>query len=223
MKNSAQHGSPERGVSLLEVLIVIAIILVVSAAAIINILGSLKVAASDTAAQLVQQDMRLARQAAISNRLVYRLSFYAPSGIVLDQLVTDTVMVSGAPSITTTVNNISNDSVPSTVSFQILSGTPVDLDGFCSCLPSPGICSCTPQPSGTPLVPTVAIDFNGSNQIFFQPDGAGRDANGKICNGVVYSAISGQLLSSRVVTVWGSTGQIKLYKLFASAGGYYWK
>src|ERR1700688_1456860 len=117
MKNSAQRGSPEKGVSLLEVLIVIAIILVVSSAAIINVLGSLKVAAADTAAQVVQQDMRFARQNAISNRLVYRLTFNAPSGIVMDQLVTTTNIVSGLPSVVTSVNNVSNDAIPTNVSF----------------------------------------------------------------------------------------------------------
>src|SRR5580693_2278527 len=132
MKKSAQRGlGPEQGVSLLEVLIDIAIILVVSAAAIINISSSLQVAAADSAAQLVQQDMRMARQAAISNRLVYRLTFNAPSGIVMDQVITTSLMVSGVDSAYTVINNVSNDSIPSNVSFQILSGTPVDPDNFC--------------------------------------------------------------------------------------------
>jgi hypothetical protein len=183
----------------------------------------LKVAAADTAAQLVQQDLRLARQYAVSNRVQYRLTFNAPSGIVLDQLITTTTIVSGAPSVTTTVTNVSSDSIPSTVSFQILGGMPEDPDGFCSCLPPPGVCSCAPQSNGGVSPPTVAIDFNGTNQIFFQPDGAGRDVNGKLCNGVVYSAISGDMGSARTITVWGSTGQIKMYKLYASSGGYYWK
>src|SRR5580693_2178722 len=182
MKKSAQRGlGPEQGVSLLEVLIDIAIILVVSAAAIINISSSLQVASADSAAQLVQQDMRLARQAAISNRLVYRVTFNAPSGIVVDQLVTTSLQVSGVASAYTIVNNISNDSIPSTVSFQILSGTPIDPDKFCTCLASPGFCSCPPVGAGGVLTPTVALDFNGnptgtmnpngSPMIFFQPDG----------------------------------------------------
>lgn len=217
---------------MLEVLIVIAIILVVSAAAIINISSSLQVAAADSAAQLVQQDMRMARQAAISNRLVYRLTFNAPNGIVVDQLITTSMMVNSAASAYTIVNNVSNDSIPSTVSFQILGGTPVDPDNFCTCLASPGFCSCPPAQSGV-LTPSIALDFNGnpsgtlnpngSPMIFFQPDGAGRDVNSKICNGVVYTAISGDMGSARVVTVWGSTGQIKLYKLYAGNGGYQWK
>jgi type II secretory pathway pseudopilin PulG len=209
-------------VSLLEVLIVIAVVLVVSAAAIINIMSSLQVAAADSAAQLVQQDMRVARQAAISNRLVYRLTFNAPSGIVMDQLVTSTTVVSGVTTITTTVNNVSNDSIPSTVSFQVFSGTtPEEPDGFCTCPPSPAACSCAPPP--TVGFASQAVDLNGSNVIYFQPDGAGRDVNNKLCNGVVYSAVNGQISSSRAVSVWGSTGQIKLYKLFSQAGGYYWK
>jgi prepilin-type N-terminal cleavage/methylation domain-containing protein len=216
MEQKAQRGaSAEAGVSLLEVLIVIAIILVVSAAAIINILSSLKVAAADTAAQLIQQEMRMARQNAISNRLVYRLTFNAPSGIVMEQLVTTNMIVSGAPSAITTVNPVSNDAIPSTVSFQVLNGVPVDPDNFCTCPLPPATC--------TPCTPSLALDFNGSNVIYFQPDGAGRDVNGKLCNGVVYTAMTGQIFSSRAITVWGSTGQIRLYKLFSNTGGYYWQ
>jgi type II secretory pathway pseudopilin PulG len=202
-------------VSLLEVLIVIGIILVVSAAAIINISSSLQVAAADTAAQLVQQDMRLARQQAISTRLVYRLTFNAPSGIVMDQLISTSMLVSGVASAYTIVNNVSNDSIPSTVSFQILGGITVNPDGFCTLCQSGSTapCSCQPPTNGV-LTPTMAIDLNGSNQIFFQPDGAGRDANSRICNGAVYSAAGSDTGSSRVVTVWGSTGQIKLYKYY---------
>ncbi len=205
MKNRAQDGlSAEKGVSLLEVLIVVAIILVVSAVSIINISGSLKVAAADSAAQLVQQDMRLARQSAISKRLVYRLTFNAPGTIIMDQLLTTTTIVSGVPTVNTTVTNVLTDSLPGTVTFNKDSGAPIDYDSF-----GDGV---------------AAIYFNGSNQIYFQPDGAGRDATGKICNGVVYSEISGQMLSSRSITLWGSTGQIKLYKLYAGGtAGHYWK
>ncbi|SRR5579871_134023 len=212
MKRSAQYGQDrEKGVSLLEVLVVVAIALIVSAAAIINVLSSLKLAAADSAAQLIQQEMRVARQDAISKRLVYRLTFNAPSGIVLDQLLSTTSYVSGVATTVTTITNVSNDSIPGQVSFQILSGTPQDQDGFCSCAVPP--CTC----------PTQAVDFNAGTQIYFQPDGAGRDANGKLCNGVVYTAISGDMASQRSVTVWGSTGRITLYKLFNGPNGYYWK
>jgi type II secretory pathway pseudopilin PulG len=227
MKQRAERGlSGVQGVSLLEVLIVITMILVVSAVAIINISSSLQVAAADSAAQLVQQDMRMARQSAISNRLVYSLTFDPPNAILMQQLVATVILVSGVSTPTTIYNNVSNDTIPSTVSFQILSGTPVNPDNFCSCQPSPLVCSCQPPPAGSPLVPTVALDFNGQNpaQIFFYPDGAGRDANGRICNGVVYtSANAGQMSQSRAITVWGSTGQIRLYKLFSNVGGYYWQ
>src|SRR5271167_1257561 len=89
MENRAQCVcGAEKGVSLLEILIVIVIILVVSAVAIQNISGSLQASSADSAAQLVQQDMRLARQSAISDRLVYRLTFNTPGGIVMDKIAT---------------------------------------------------------------------------------------------------------------------------------------
>jgi Tfp pilus assembly protein FimT len=205
LEHRAQHGfSGEKGASLVELVFVVAISLVLSAVAIINIASSLKVAAADSAAQLVQQDMRMARQGAISNRLVYLLTFSAPNSIIMQQQVATLVTVNGATVPGYTYNPVSTDSIPSTVSFQILSGAPIDQDGFGS--------------------GTLAIDFNSGNTIYFYPDGAGRDANQKICNGVVYTGISGDMTSARSVTVWGSTGQIKLYKLYSNAtAGYYWQ
>jgi Tfp pilus assembly protein FimT len=205
LEHRAQHGfNGEKGASLVELVFVVAISLVLSAVAIINIASSLKAAAADSAAQLVQQDMRMARQAAISNRLVYMLTFSAPNSIIMQQVVATTLMVNGSASSSTQYNAVSSDSIPSTVSFQILNGAPIDQDGFGS--------------------GTLAIDFNSANTIYFYPDGAGRDVNQKICNGVVYTGISGDMTSARSVTVWGSTGQIKLYKLYSNASvGYYWQ
>jgi prepilin-type N-terminal cleavage/methylation domain-containing protein len=193
----------DKGVSLVEMIIVMAIIMIVSAAAVMNISSALRVAAADSAAQLVVQEMRLARQYAISDRLVYRLTFNSPSGMTLEKQVTVTTTSSGVTTITTNYTTVSTDSVPSTVTFAKDTSAPLDYDGF-----GDG---------------TSPIYFNGGNVIYFQPDGAGRDANNKICNGVVYTEIAGQITSSRSITLWGSTGRIKSYKLYAGTGGWYWK
>jgi prepilin-type N-terminal cleavage/methylation domain-containing protein len=204
MENSAQCGfGAEKGVSLLEILIVIVIILVVSAVAIQNISGSLQASQADSAAQLVQQDMRLARQSAISDRLVYRLTFNSPGGIVMDKIATISTVSGSTITVNTTVTNVGNDSIPSTVTFNCEPGIPLDPDGFGSV--------------------TVPISFNGYNQVFFQPDGSGRDTTGKVANGVIFLAVPGDIATSRSITLWGGTGQVHLYKLYSGAGGWFWK
>jgi len=216
-KSSPCGRGVEKGVSLLEALVVLVIILVASATAIVDLSGSLRSAPSDNAAQLVVQDMRMARQFAISNRSVYRMTFNtSPSTIVIDQLVTitttssSTIYVDGQPitttvpiAVSTVVNNVSNDPLPTTVAFDCEPGIPLDPDGFGSV--------------------TTPISFNGNNQIFFQPDGSGRDATGKIANGVVFFAVPSAIGTSRSVTLWGSTGQIHMYKLYSTTAGYNWQ
>ena len=179
------------------------IILVVSAVAIQNISGSLQASSADSAAQLVQQDMRLARQSAISDRLVYRLTFNTPGGIVMDKIATISTVSGATITVSQTVTNVSNDAIPSTVTFHCEPGIPLDPDGFGSV--------------------TVPVSFNGYNQVFFQPDGSGRDTNGKVANGVVFVGVPGDLSTSRSVTLWGSTGQVHLYKLYSGSGSWYWK
>ncbi len=193
----------ERGGTLLEMVVIVAIVLVVSATAMIDVSSTLRLAPVDTAGQLVVQQMRSARQSAITDRTVYRLTFNLSGMIVLDQLVTVTTTSGSTTTTTTTVNNISNTPIPTSVSFHCEPSLPVDPDGF-----GDG---------------TVPITFNGYTQIFFQPDGSGRDTTGKTANGVVYLAVRGVIGSSRSVTLWGSTGQIHLYKLYGRGSGWYWK
>ena len=103
--------------------------------------------------------------------------------------------------------------------------------------------------AGIPTAPTntpdgfgtgaKAIDFGytsqggagGRNQIYFCPDGSAQDAaggigqcTGNVNNGVVYIARPGDLLSSRALTVWGSTGRIRGWRLYnGGGGGVVWK
>ncbi len=81
-----------------------------------------------------------------------------------------------------------------------------------------------------------AIDFGytstggvgGKNVIYFCPDGSAQDGTGaggngqctgNQSNGVVYLARQGELLSSRALTVWGSTGRIRGWRLYNGGGG----
>lgn len=69
------------------------------------------------------------------------------------------------------------------------------------------------------------VGVGGKNIIYFCPDGTAQDATGgagqctgNMNNGVVYIARTGELLSSRALTVWGATGRIRGWRLYTSGG-----
>jgi Tfp pilus assembly protein FimT len=194
--------SSERGFSIVELVVVIGMILVLSAVAIINVSSSLKAAAADSASQLIVQEMRLARQYAISDRRIYRLTFTAPQSISLNRMASDSVTLDPSPNDSTSV-------VPQTVAFQCEPGVPTTP-------------STVPNGIGNGA---IALDLGvaDNNFMFFYPDGAGRDVLGRIANGVVYTSVSGQLASARAVTVFGSTGSIKSWKLVNVGGNWQWQ
>src|SRR5260370_34597287 len=74
----------EQGFSTVEMVVVIAIILIVSATAVFNILPLLKKSKADAAQELVLGEMRRAHERAIDDRRIYRLTFVAPQTIQLE-------------------------------------------------------------------------------------------------------------------------------------------
>jgi Tfp pilus assembly protein FimT len=57
-----------------------------------------------------------------------------------------------------------------------------------------------------------AIDFDESETIRFQADGILTDASGIPLNGTVFTGLAGQAISSRAVTVTGSSGRAQGYR-----------
>jgi len=94
--------------------------------------------------------------------------------------------------------------LPFDVKFQAVAG-----------LPSPG-----PDGWGTGAAP---IDFDqgvgagGLNYVMFLPDGSSQDENGNYNSGVVYMARGGKLVSSKAITVFGTTGRVRGWRLNAGA------
>ena len=80
----------------------------------------------------------------------------------------------------------------------------------------------TPDHFGTG---SPAIDFDqgvaggAKNVICFNPDGSAQDINSNTNNGVIYMARSGSLYTARAITVWGSTGRLRGYRLYPKVGG----
>ena len=196
-KNTSEHGVS--GFSVLELLIVIGIVLVVAAMTMVQIQPTLQAARVNNAQTLVLAQLRTARERAIDRRQVERITFTAPQAILIEE------RVPGAGG--NVWNQVLTISLPNDLQFLTINGIPATPatvpDGFGA--------------------GNLAIDFAGGTALYFQPDGSSQDVNGVTLSGVVYIARPGELSSSRALTVIGSTGRIRAYRLVTVAGNPTWQ
>jgi len=104
---------------------------------------------------------------------------------------------------------------PTDVTFQIETGSPT----------SQTVAPTTPDGFG---VGNLAIDFDepsvpGTTSICFNPDGSATDVLGNTNNGVVYFGRNADVYSGRAITVWGTTGRIRGWRLYNVAGVPTWR
>jgi hypothetical protein len=157
--------------------------------------------------------MRLARDNAVAQRTSYSVTFS-----------------NGATPNTITVT-------PTLASFQGAQNTSVyQLPTDVSFYAASAIAS-TPPPDGYGTGAN-AIDFGytangvgtgGAATVYFCPDGSAQDAEngagncaGSADGGVIYISRSNDLLSSRAISLWGTTGRMRGWRLYPAASGYQW-
>jgi prepilin-type N-terminal cleavage/methylation domain-containing protein len=203
MSDSAPH-KPNRtsGFSLIELVIALSIIMIVAAISLVNgptILANSRV---DTAYKTVLEQMRQARQAAVDERRVYRITFQAP-GTIITELVPRANGCAYNPAVPKRTSTL-----PTDIQFRAEAGIPT----------APGQ---TPDGFGTGAnAIDFDIDFGGAvTQIYFQPDGSAQDNLCRVNNGLVYMARPGQWRTSRAVSMLGTTGRIKGWRLIVNANG----
>jgi type II secretory pathway pseudopilin PulG len=211
-KNQKYRKHVERGFSMVEMIVVSAIVFIVVATAIVSIAPSLRTSKSNAGMELVLGELRRAHERAIDERRIYRVTFTAPQTI--------TVEVAQAPNIASTITGSSPQAfvqvqppvnLPRGIQFVALSGLPTTS-------------ATTPDGFGSGTTP---IDFNIANggsgtQIYFQPDGRSLDAANRLNDGVLYLADPNDVASSRAVSLFGSTGRAKGWTLMNTGGAYRW-
>src|SRR6185295_4919748 len=107
-----------RGFSMVEMMIVVAIMMIVMGTAFIQIAPALKNAKSETALQTTLGQMRRAHELAVDRRTVYRVSFNAPRTIQLDQVNIDPTTLAKSFVFQSSIT------LPSDMSFTIATGIP---------------------------------------------------------------------------------------------------
>ena len=186
-------SSGNRGFTLLELIITIAIGLVMAGVSFIALLPLFKVNHVNAAYDTTLSVMRNYRTQSITQSKRYILTFTTP-GTITVQYWGVGVPVSPAPVTVATFT------LPPDIQFAVQSGFP----------------SAAPDSFGTG---GTAIDFDqgmglgSQNYIMFMPDGSSQDTLGNYNSGVLYLTRPGELYSSRAVSVFGTTGRVRGWRL----------
>ncbi len=191
------------GFSLIETMIVVTLIMIASGIFFMSVQPALKDTRVTNAYNTTLMTLRRAREAAIAERRTYIITF---SNAAIPNTITMTQAATG--------NIVSVQTLPTDIAFQTVVGMPSTL-------------ATTPDHFGTG---GVAIDFDqgvaggAKNVICFNPDGSAQDVNSNSNNGIIYLARNGDLNTARAITVWGSTGRLRGYRLYPNpAGGSIWR
>jgi prepilin-type N-terminal cleavage/methylation domain-containing protein len=207
-----------RGFSLIELMIVLAIFIVVGSMGFMALQPALKEARANQAFEDVLMQLRMARQRAITERKTYIVCFgiATPAG-ALTPLGAPTIQSVqmfrwDAGTALSAAAQISANTLPSDINFQAVVGVPTNPalvpDGFGN--------------------GSTAIDFDQGvalglkNQVMFMPDGSAHDTSGSSNSGIIYVGRTNDLYSSRAVTLYGTTGRIRGWRLISTPGGPKW-
>ncbi|HEY7617100.1 MAG TPA: prepilin-type N-terminal cleavage/methylation domain-containing protein [Terriglobales bacterium] len=187
-----------RGFTMVEIAIVLTIFLIVCGIGFMTLQPAWRSVRVNNAYNLTLMTLKQARQWAIANRKTYRVTFN-PTGTPANT-GRITVERMDAGTVGPVVRQVD---LPPDIQFQTITGIP-------------NTSSTTPDKMG---IGGMAIEFDigvtggVNNQIYFYPDGSARDINNNINNGVVYLARSGELYSSRAITLFGAAGRVRGWRL----------
>src|SRR6202043_967530 len=192
------QSSGNRGFTLLEMVITIAIGLIMAGVTFIALMPMFKENHVNAAYDTTLSVIRNYRTLAITQSKRYILTFTNP-GTITVQYWGVGVPVSPAPVTVATFT------LPPDVQFGVQAGFP----------------AAAPDSFGTG---GTAIDFDqgmglgSQNYIMFMPDGSSQDTLGNYNSGVVYLTRPGDMDSSRAISVFGTTGRVRGWRLYSQSG-----
>jgi prepilin-type N-terminal cleavage/methylation domain-containing protein len=187
-----------RGFTLLELMITLAIGFVMAGITILALMPLYKQNHVDAAYDTTLSVIRTYRSQSIAQSKRYIITFTAP-GTIQVQYWGVGVPVSPAPVTVATYQ------LPDDIQFAVQAGfPPAAPDGFGS--------------GGTAIDFDQGMGLGSQNYIMFMPDGSSQDTLGNYNSGVVYMTRSGDLNSSRAISVFGTTGRIRGWRLYSGSG-----
>lgn len=191
-------SNKRRGFSLLELMITIAIGLTMAGVTFIALMPLFKQNTVDAAYDTTLSVIRTYRSQSITQSKRYIIAF-TPPGTITVQYWGVGVPVSPAPVTVATYT------LPADIQFAVQGGFPANApDGFGT--------------GGTAIDFDQGMGLGSQNYIMFMPDGSSQDLQGNFNSGVVYLTRPNDLYSSRAVSVFGTTGRIRGWRLYSQGG-----
>jgi prepilin-type N-terminal cleavage/methylation domain-containing protein len=190
-----------RGFSMLELLIVMSIGLIMAGVTFMAMKPLLNSSHVDQAYDTTLSVLRNYRNQSITTSVRYIVYFTPPKTITVQQW-RYAVPVSPAPVTVATYT------LPSDIQFAVQTG-----------FPNPG-----PDGFGTG---STAITINNcalvsASCLIFYPDGSAQDDLGNFNSGVVYITRPGDMYSSRALSIFGTTGRVRGWRLYLQSGTKNW-
>jgi prepilin-type N-terminal cleavage/methylation domain-containing protein len=193
----------EQGFSLIELVVVIGIIMVLSAAAIIQTSGTMASYRANASMDTVSSQLRIARQLAISQRRYVQITFNTA-------VTPPTVTYAVTPDLQFAPNS-GNEGPPVTIpissqtNFMQEGGVPDTPMGFGTC-------------SGGPIC--IGGVSGGPPNMYFSPTGQFLDpTTNTIYNGTIFLGMANQPSTARAVTIMGGTGRVRPYTFIGPLNG----
>lgn len=173
-----------RGVGLVELLVVVALIGTISAVAVMVTPATLIGMRADSGLTQLKDAMLRARNRAVAERRDMAVVFVAPNVIRI-------VRLPAAPGLQP--QQVDEIALEYNLEFHLVPGLPDTPDGFGNAAP---------------------VDFGGVNQMVFRAEGIFTDGNPNLdpLNGTVFIAVRDDPLSARAATIFGSSALVRGFR-----------
>jgi prepilin-type N-terminal cleavage/methylation domain-containing protein len=178
------HRHVHAGFTLVETVVVIALVLIVGAIAILQLQPLYAMEQANSAMDQVLGQMRYARETAIAQRRNIQVQFLNTNVVQLTRFE-----YNGAMTILSTLT------LQAPVQFVVFPALPDTPDGFgnASAIYFEGLA-------------------NGPPVMLFQSDGTFVDSAGNLVNGTVFLGVPGNQSTARAITILGATGRVRAYR-----------
>jgi len=215
-----QNVDQASGFSLIEMMMTIAVLIICCAITTVALMPLLNQQRVSNAYNTTLAAMRQARDNAVAQQTVYSVTFQN-STIPNTITVTPVLPVGDTTTSFTGEQSTVTYSLPTNVTFLAQTGLPA---------------TAATAPDNYYNSGLAAIDLGyaangytaGVNTVYFCPDGSAQNSqdgsgncSGSWEGGVVYLAQTGNMLSSRAITLWGATGHIHGWRLYPNGGSSY--